>query len=114
MLVSLRETVAPVGCKWTVIQVGETAVPVLVYLPSLSTMVTVVVFPPGETMSRGFVGCIISWNLSFPSTMVSPKIAMAATQTAWPCAVVDGITTSLAYSMKSAEPEHTFRNQVIA
>ena len=77
-------------------------------------MVTVVVFPPGETMSREFVGCIISWNLSFPSTMVSPKIAMAATQTAWPCAVVDGITTSLAYSMKSAEPEHTFRNQVIA
>ena len=42
MLVSLRETVAPVGCKWTVIQVGETAVLVLVYLPSSSTMVTVV------------------------------------------------------------------------
>ena len=68
-------------------------------------MVTVVVFPPGETMSRGFVGCIISWNVSFPSTMVSPKMAIAATQTPWPCVVVDGITTSLVSSVKSAGPE---------
>ena len=41
--------------------------------------------------------------------MVSPKMAIAATQTPWPCVVVDGITTSLVSSVKSAGPEHTFR-----
>ena len=74
-------------------------------------MVTVVVFPPEETMSRGFVGCIISWNVSFPSTMVSPKMAMAATQTPWPRAVVYGITTSLSSSTKSSETEVNIRDQ---
>ena len=80
-------------------------------LPSSSTMVTVTVLLSATTMSRGFVGCIISWNVSFPSTMVSPKMSMAATQTPWPCVVVDGITTSLVSSVKSAEPEVHIQKQ---
>ena len=68
-------------------------------------MVTLTVLLLAKTMSRGFVGCIISWNVSFLSTMSSPKMVTAATQTPWPCTVVYGITTSLASSMKSTAPE---------
>ena len=68
-------------------------------------MVTVTVLLSATTMSRGFVGCIISWNVSFPSTMVSPTMFMASTQIPWPCAVVGGITTCVTASVRSAVPK---------
>ena len=74
-------------------------------------MVTLTVLLSAKTMSRGFVGCIISWNVSFPSTMVSPKIVTAATQTPWPCVVVGEITTSLSSSMKSTVTKIYIRDQ---
>ena len=68
-------------------------------------MVTVVVFPPGETMSRGFTGCMITWNVSFPSTMVSPKMDTSATQTTWPWGhiTLGGVGKLLRDSSKFAE-----------
>lgn len=75
-------------------------------------MVTVVV--PLETMSRGFVGRMITSNVSFSSTMSSPKMAMAVTQTPWPSTVVDGITTCMSSSMKSAVSEAHIKIREVA
>ena len=68
-------------------------------------MVTLTVLLPATTMSRGFVGCIISWNVSLPSTRLSPTMIMAGTQTSWSCAVVGGITTCVTARVKSAVPK---------
>ena len=77
-------------------------------------MVTVVVPLSMETMSRGFVGRMITSNVSFSSTMSSPMMAMAATQTPWPCVVVDGITTCISSSVKSIVSEAHIKIREVA
>jgi len=71
------------------------------YVPSSSITVTLAVLPDVRTMSLGLVGCIVTRNVSFPSTESSPMMVIAATQTPSPCSVVEGMTTSLSSSTKS-------------